>query len=314
MSEMMAARNASSERSKGLIRALLLGGAVGGPLYLVVGLTEAFTRPGFDIRRHDLSLLANGDLGWIHIADLVVTGLLVVAGAVGMHRSLATGPSGRWGPLLVGVYGIGLIGGGFFTADPALGFPPGTPADAHAISWHGLMHFVSAAIGFLSLIAGCLVFARRFVAAGERAWAAYSAVTGVVFYLAFAGVAAGPGNGWTILGFWIGVVLAFSWITAMSLRLLGHAGAPGVRFTATVQLSGRTTIGIQVPAEVVDGLGPSRRPAVRVTINGYTCQSTVAPMRGEFMLPVSAEVRERASVAAGDRVEVQVELDTEPAR
>lgn len=219
MSESILTRSGPAERGGGLTRALLLGGAVAGPLYLVVGLTEAFTRPGFDIRRHDLSLLANGSLGWIHIADLVVTGLLVLAGAAGMRASLTAGRGRTWGPLLVGVFGIGLVAAGFFTADPALGFPPGTPADAHSISWHGLMHFVSAAIGFLALIAGCLVFARRFAAGGERGWAAYSAFTGVVFLLAFAGIAAGSGNGWTILGFWIGVVLAFAWLSAMCLRL-----------------------------------------------------------------------------------------------
>jgi hypothetical membrane protein len=218
MSESIAARIAPMDRSGGLVRALLLGGAIAGPLYLAVGLAEAFTRPGFDIRRHDLSLLANGSLGWIHIADLVVTGLLVVAGAVGMRPTLTSGRGRTWGPLLVGVYGVGLIGAGFFTADPALGFPPGTPADAHAVSWHGLMHLVSAAVGFLALIAGCLVFARRFAAGGERGWAAYSAVTGLVFLLAFIGIAAGSGSGWAILGFWIGVVLTFSWVTATCLR------------------------------------------------------------------------------------------------
>ena len=220
MSEMITTPSASQEQSEGRIRALLLAGAVAGPLYLVVGLIEAFTRPGFDIRRHDLSLLANGDLGWIHMADLIVTGLLVVAGAVGMRGALASGRGRTWGPLLLGVYGIGLIGAGFFVADPALGFPPGTPADAHNVSWHGLMHFVSGGVGFLSVIAGCFVFARRFAASRERGWTAYSVVTGVVFFLAFAGIAAGSGNGWTILGFWIGVVLVFSWITATALRLI----------------------------------------------------------------------------------------------
>jgi hypothetical protein len=85
-----------------------------------------------------------------------------------------------------------------------------------------------------------------------------------------------------------------------------------MRFRATILLSGKTATGIRVPAEVVEGLGPSRRPAVRVAINGYTYRSTVAPMRGEFMLPISAEVRERAGVAAGDEVDVGIELDTEP--
>jgi len=226
MGETITAANALSERSEGRIRALLLAGAIAGPLYLVVGLIEAFTRPGFDIRRHDLSLLANGDLGWIHVTLIIVSGLLVIAGAVGMSRALASGPGRTSGPLLLGVYGIGLIGAGFFSADPALGFPPGTPADAHSISWHGLMHFVSGGVGFLSLIAGCFVFARRFAGGGEGGWAAYSVVTGVVFFLSFAGIAAGSGNGWTILGFWIGVVLAWSWITASALRLIGAQQRP----------------------------------------------------------------------------------------
>ena len=226
MSESITARHAPRERSGALVRALLLGGVVAGPLYLVVGLTEAYTRPGFDIRRHDLSLLANGDLGWIHVTLLIVSGLLVIAGAVGMSRTLASGPGRTSGPLLLGVYGLGLIGAGFFSADPALGFPPGTPADAHSITWHGLMHFVSGGVGFLSLIAGCFVFARRFAGGGEGGWAAYSVVTGMVFFLSFAGIAAGSGNGWTILGFWIGVVLAWSWITASELRLIGAQDRP----------------------------------------------------------------------------------------
>ncbi len=83
-------------------------------------------------------------------------------------------------------------------------------------------------------------------------------------------------------------------------------------FRATVELGGRTATGIRVPPGIVDSLGPSRRPPVRVTINDYTYRSTVASMNGAFVLPVSAEVRERAGVAAGDEVDVDVELDTEP--
>jgi hypothetical protein len=67
-----------------------------------------------------------------------------------------------------------------------------------------------------------------------------------------------------------------------------------------------------VPDEVVAALGPSKRPPVRVTINDYTYRSTVASMGGQFMLSVSAEVRERAGVAAGDEVEVEIELDSAP--
>jgi Bacteriocin-protection, YdeI or OmpD-Associated/Domain of unknown function (DUF1905) len=46
--------------------------------------------------------------------------------------------------------------------------------------------------------------------------------------------------------------------------------------------------------------------------DGYTYRSSVASIGGRFMLPVSGEVRERAGVAAGDEVDVDLELDTAP--
>lgn len=83
-----------------------------------------------------------------------------------------------------------------------------------------------------------------------------------------------------------------------------------MRFRATIQLNGKTATGIPVPAEVVASLGPSKRPAVRVTIGGHTYRSTVASMGGEFMLPISSENRMSAGVAAGDEVNVDLERDT----
>ncbi len=205
---------------------VLLGcSLVAGPLYMIVGLFQILIRPGFDITRHDLSLMSNGSLGWIQIANFIITGLLVIAGALGMRRVLRPGPGGTWGPLLIGIYGLGLIGAGTFVADPAFGFPPGTPADAHTISMHGLLHFMSGGIGFLGLIAACFVFARRFAVLGERGWAVYSAATGVVFFAAFAGIASGPGQPLIVVGFWIAVLLAWAWLTAVSARLIAPAQA-----------------------------------------------------------------------------------------
>jgi hypothetical protein len=203
-------------------RAFLICGLIAGPFYIVVGLIQALTRPGFNIMRHDLSLLANGDFGWIQITNLVLTGLLVGALAVGMLRALPTGPGRTWEPILLGVYSVGLIGAGFFTADPAFGFPPGTPANAHTISWHGLLHIVVAGIGFLALIAACFVLARRFASCRQRGWAAYSLATGVIFFAAFAGVATGSGQTWSVIGFWIGVVFAWTWIWALAMKLLNE--------------------------------------------------------------------------------------------
>lgn len=83
-------------------------------------------------------------------------------------------------------------------------------------------------------------------------------------------------------------------------------------FSTTLELGGKTATGMRVPAAVVESLGSGKKPAVRVTINGYTYRSTVAVYGGEFFLPVSAEVRQGAGIAAGDEIEVVVELDTQP--
>ncbi len=85
-----------------------------------------------------------------------------------------------------------------------------------------------------------------------------------------------------------------------------------VKFRAVLQLEGKTATGIRVPPEAVAALGSSKRPAVRVTIGGYTYRSSVAPYNGVFMLPVSAENREGAGILAGEEVQVELELDTQP--
>ena len=65
---------------------LLLCGVVAGPLYVVAGVFQMCARVGFDPTRHALSLMSNGDLGWIQIANFLVTGLLVIACSVGMRK------------------------------------------------------------------------------------------------------------------------------------------------------------------------------------------------------------------------------------
>jgi hypothetical protein len=83
-------------------------------------------------------------------------------------------------------------------------------------------------------------------------------------------------------------------------------------FRTVIELGGKTATGLRVPDEVVDALGSGKRPAVLVRIGSHTYRSTVAVMDGVFMLPLSAENREAAGVAAGDEVEVTLELDTAP--
>lgn len=85
-----------------------------------------------------------------------------------------------------------------------------------------------------------------------------------------------------------------------------------MKFRARVELGGKTATGIPVPDNVVAALGAGARPAVRVTIGGYSYRTTLAPMAGRFFVPLSAAHRQAAEVAAGDEVDVDVEVDDVP--
>jgi Bacteriocin-protection, YdeI or OmpD-Associated/Domain of unknown function (DUF1905) len=85
-----------------------------------------------------------------------------------------------------------------------------------------------------------------------------------------------------------------------------------MKFSAVILAAGKTATGIPVPDDVVAALGAGRKPAVHVTVAGYSYRSTVSPYDEGFRIPLSAEHRAAAGVGAGDEVEVDVTLDTEP--
>lgn len=82
--------------------------------------------------------------------------------------------------------------------------------------------------------------------------------------------------------------------------------------TAIMQAEGMNATGIVVPDAVVEKLASGKKPKVAVTLNGYTYRSTVAVMGGQFMLPLAKVHREAAGVKPGQKVEITLELDTEP--
>lgn len=195
-------------------KSLLAYGVIAGPFYVAVSVAQALTRDGFDLTRHPWSLLTNGDLGWIQITNFVLTGLMVLAFAVGLRRVLRPGIGSVWAPRLVAVYGASLIGAGALRADPAMGFPVGTPDGPGEVTWHGIGHLVVGGIGFLCLIAACFVLARRFSRDGRRGLAGYARVTGVVFLAGFAGIASGAGSTAMTLAFVGAVVWVWAWVSA----------------------------------------------------------------------------------------------------
>ncbi len=213
---MSTADTATVEKGRATAGPLLACGVVAGPLFLVSSFAQAFTRDGFDLRRHPFSMLSLGELGWIQIATFVVAGLLFIASAVGMRRVMRSGRGRTWGPILIGAFGLSQIGGGVFVVDPSLGFPAGAaegPPDS--ISWHGAVHGLAFALGMVSLIAAFFVLARRFFAVGERSWGRYSVTTGVLFVL-LGGVGAAVGD-WRLVA--VAILIGWAWASVVAAHL-----------------------------------------------------------------------------------------------
>jgi hypothetical membrane protein len=188
---------------------------------VITVVAQVLTRDGFDLGRHPASMLSLGDLGWIQVSNFVIAGLLAVTFAIAARRSLRNGPGARLGPVLLGAYGVGLIVAGVFVADPAFGFPPGAPDGIpDTISFHAVLHGIGFTLAFLSVSAACLVFARRFLASGERGWAAYSIATAAV------GTALSmiPGQDGASVRYFIATVLVWAWVSALALKISGDVG------------------------------------------------------------------------------------------
>jgi hypothetical protein len=192
-------------------------------LFIGVAALQILTRDGFDFRRHPISMLSVGDGGWIQIANFVVSGVLILGLAIATRRLLHPGRAGTWGPLLIGLFGLGLIAGGVFVADPALGFPPGAPEGISADpSWHATAHNFAPVIAVNAAILACFVFVRRFTGLRRWGWAAYCAATGVAVPLIVMWPAPvdryGVPEGLSIR-LAVGVGLAFVWAASIAIQL-----------------------------------------------------------------------------------------------
>jgi hypothetical protein len=211
---------------------MLWCGAIGPPLFVLAALIEGATRPGYDPARLPFSLLALGELGWMQTANFIVAGLLMIAFAIGLRRSLArSGSPSRNGPIFIGLFGVGLLGAGAFSADPGGGFPPGVRPTAGST---GMLHDLSTLVVFGSLIAASAILTRHFAIRGERAWALYSAATSaavaVGFVMMFVGFSA-TNDITPVAGVVqrITVVIGWTWVTLLALHELrrGRDRRPG---------------------------------------------------------------------------------------
>jgi hypothetical protein len=211
------------DRGAAVTRSLLGYGVLAGPFYLTVGLVQAFVRDGFDFARHPLSVLANGPGGWAQTANFVLTGLMVVAAAVGFKRVL--GPRSLAASGFLGAFGASMLVAAVFRADPMDGFPVGTPiGPPTSISTMGLVHFIAGGLGFVSLALSCFFAARAMSRRAAPSMARLSTLSGLSVVIGFFGgflIPVGP-----TLGIWFAVVVGWAWLAVLSVHLYRAAPDP----------------------------------------------------------------------------------------
>jgi uncharacterized protein DUF998 len=214
----------SSQADATATHRLLRLGVVAGPLYLVVGLAQALLRDGFVFARHPLSVLANGPGGWVQTANFVVTGVMVIAAAIGFWRALA--PRSRAVSWFLGAFGASMLVASAFRADPMDGFPVGTPnGPPTTISTSGLVHFAAGGLGFVSLAVSCLVAAWAMSRRSVPSLARLSLLAGIIILLGFFGGMVVPGSS-PVLGIWIAVVVGWAWLAVLSRHLIRAEAGP----------------------------------------------------------------------------------------
>ena len=201
-------------------RMLLTAGGVAGILFCGVATYGIMTRPGFDLRRHAVSNLSLGDGGWTMVAGFIGSGLLTMLCAIGVSRVLSEGRGRRALPMLIGLYGLGLILAGIFPPPACCGFPAGTPDDQLPVmTSSAIVHSIAFMIAFSSLIVACFVAARRL----SGRWSTISLAAGIAMPLlvglGMANIVA-PG-----VAFFVAAIIGWAWLAALVMQLAGAASA-----------------------------------------------------------------------------------------
>jgi hypothetical protein len=200
-----------------LTAALLSCGALAGPLFVLVFLLDGATRPGYDPMSMPVSLLSAGDRGWVQTLNFLVDGLLLAAFTIGLFRVLRDrGTPSMAGPLIIGIVALGVLGAGIFATDPGAGFPPGVPSPSEPSS-HGELHDLASLLVFAGLPVACFTFAARFARWGERSWAVYSFITGLILVVTFVGLVVGFNGAGVVQRLFI--VVGWGWIAVLALYL-----------------------------------------------------------------------------------------------
>jgi len=223
----------AEQRSRTVTLRLTLG-TIAGPLFVCAFTAIGARRAGYDWRRHAVSSLAEGHLGWLQRSNFMLTGSLYIFAASGLARCPHRIVGPRLAPVLVGAAGIGLIGSGVFVTDPVGDLPlpspdrdeAGTKAPPRAApSRSGAMHNRFAMPIFIGIPLAAMVSAVSSARRREYPWAGYSIGSSLVMVASFVLFGAAFGGAPRLVarpGIFqrISIAAGFGWMSALALRAL----------------------------------------------------------------------------------------------
>jgi hypothetical protein len=197
---------------------LLIAGQLAGVLFCGVAVYGILTRPGFDLQRHAVSNLSLGEGGWTMVAAFILSGIMTLLCAVGLSRILTDGRGRRALPILIGLYGLGLVLAGIFPAPACCGFPAGTPDDQLPVMTStAIVHSIAFMVAFGSLIAACFVAALRFSGGSSLPSLLAGIAMPLLVALGMSGAIA-PG-----VAFFAAAIIGWLWLAIVVMQLAGQS-------------------------------------------------------------------------------------------
>jgi hypothetical membrane protein len=213
----------------------------------VIAATQHF--PAFSHSRNFISELgATGAPGasLMNFAGFLPYGLLILAFAWVLHRSIRPDPGGWVGPATLAIYGLGYVALSIAPCDP--GCQSATP------SLHHRMHFLLGDVIVLSAVVAPFTFYSRL--SKDPAWRSLAVATLLL-----------PALAWLILDvsgvgvpgairqrIWL--LLIFIWIELLAVRLLK---------LARIGVAPAAAVGLMLIAGTAEGQEPARKPVVSLT-------------------------------------------------
>jgi hypothetical protein len=212
---------------------LLSAGGFAGVVFCGAATYGILTRPGFDLNRHAVSNLSLGEGGWTMVVAFILSGVLTLLCAIGLARVMSEGRGQRAIPILVGLYGLGLIIAGIFPAPAGYGFPAGTPEDqVPSMTPSAIIHSIGFMVAFSSLIAACFVAALRLSGFPSLMALVAGISMPLLVGLGMANLLA-PG-----VAFFVAAIVGWVWLGAVAMQIAGHSVEHGKAAVAAPVLMG----------------------------------------------------------------------------